>query len=273
MLRKGAIRVNKKRVKPEYHLEANDIIKLPNLKNVGTKPPTKISDKIIEFLEQQIIYEDENLMILNKPTGFAAHGGSGINFGIIEIMRAARPKLKSLELAHRLDRETSGCLILAKKRSTLRALHQLQRENKIEKKYLLLVRGKWHGGSRKIETLLAKNKLRSGERMVEINETGKKSITTFKPVKIFANTSILEAKLGTGRTHQIRVQVTHIEHPIAGDEKYGDKKFNADMRALGLKRLFLHAEEIKFHLPDADKTIKVKAPLPAELATLVKHLI
>jgi len=270
LVRKGAIRVNKKRVKPEYKLQAQDIIELPNITQEVPADPGMPSNKSTRLLENNILYEDKNLIIVNKPAGIASHGGSGINFGVIEIMRAARPKLKSLELVHRLDRDTSGCLILAKKRSTLKELHELLQAGKVTKKYLLLVYGKWSGGTRKVTARLQKNSLKSGERIVTVNEDGKKALTIFHPKKIFTDTTLLEAELGTGRTHQLRVHAAHLGHPIAGDEKYGDKDFNGKMYRLGLKRLFLHAYSLSFCLPTGRQKIQITAPIPKELQKIIE---
>jgi len=272
MLRKGAIRVNKKRAKPEYKLQNGDLIRLPHIETEMTVTDKKPSDQAMKVLEKGILYEDEDLLVLNKPAGMASHGGSGITFGVIETMREARPQTKSLELVHRLDKDTSGCLILAKKRSILKELHELLRASNIKKKYLVLVKGKWQGGVRKVDVALIKNQLKSGERMVVADEAGKKSLTTFRPRQIFSMASLLEVDLGTGRTHQIRVHATHIGHPIAGDEKYGDKQFNSIMHKKGLKRLFLHAASLSIYLPSKEKTITVKAPLPKELNEILNTI-
>lgn len=272
LLRQKAIRVNNKRIKPEYKLQAGDIISIPNIEQETLATTSTPSQKSIDLLEKSILYEDENLIILNKPANIAAHGGSGISFGIIEIMRVARPKLKNLELVHRLDKSTSGCLILAKKRAVLKEIHELLRASKVKKKYLLLVKNKWIGGTRKVNVALSKNDIKSGERMVTADDDGKKSITIFHPKKIFKDMALLEAELCTGRTHQIRVHATHIHHPLAGDEKYGDKVFNAKMHKLGLKRLFLHAESINFFLKSSNKIINITAPIPKELQNIIAKI-
>ncbi len=247
MLRGGEVRVNKKRVKPLYKIQPEDVIRVPpfwaeSTPHSGKKPTTSLT----QLLLASIIFEDNRILVINKPSGVASHGGSGINFGVIETLRVARDDLKNLELVHRLDRDTSGCLILAKKRSALRELHKSAIEGKILKKYVLLVKGKWENGKRIIDLPLLKNQLKSGERIVRVSEGGKKSITIFRPIKIGEYVSLIEAELKTGRTHQIRVHAAHIGHPIAGDEKYGDKEFNSEMSNYELKRLFLHAGEIGF---------------------------
>jgi len=275
LLRKNAIRVNKKRVKPDYRVQAGDSIFLPS--SLIIAPKTEISAKhcpspgAILALEKSILHEDANIIILNKPAGFASHGGSGISFGVIETMRHARPKLKNLELVHRLDRDTSGCLILAKKRSILKELHQLLREGKVKKIYTVLLKGKWRGKTQTVSAALRKNQLKSGERMVMIDANGKVAHTTFSPKQIFPEASLMEVDLGTGRTHQIRVHAAHIDHPIAGDTKYGDKNFNSLMLKKGLRRLFLHAFSIKFYLPSTKQNIAVIAPLPNELNNVITN--
>lgn len=247
MLRSGEVRVNKKRIKPFYKIQPNDVVRIPPF---WTMPQESVSKRptpsLISLLFDALIFEDARILVVNKPSGVASHGGSGINFGVIETVRAARADLKNLELVHRLDRDTSGCLILAKKRSALRELHQLIRDGKILKKYVLLVKGEWHGGERVVDASLLKNQLQSGERVVRVNGEGKRSLTIFRPISVGKEYSLIEAELKTGRTHQIRVHAKHIGYPIAGDEKYGDKEFNAKMKQFGLKRLFLHAAEIAF---------------------------
>lgn len=277
LLRKGEVRVNKKRVKAEYKIQADDIIRIPPIMQVdGNDPNRKLSPKlnIINILNNRIIYEDDNLLIINKPSGMASHGGSGINFGVIETLRAARPEARYLELAHRLDRGTSGCLIIAKKRSILRVLHELLRHGRITKKYLLLVKGKWQGGDRKVNVALAKNNLVSGERFVKVSEAenAKDSLTIFRPVKVYTATSLLEAELKSGRTHQIRVHAAHIGFPIAGDDKYGYDVFNKLMKEKGLSRIFLHAAKISFKLSDASSPINVRAELEEELLNVLNKL-
>jgi 23S rRNA pseudouridine955/2504/2580 synthase len=273
LLRKGAIKVNGKRIKVEYKLESGDLIRLPAVyqeaqpKTAQAKEATKI------FLKRAILFEDEDLIVLNKPSGMAVHGGSGINLGVIEVMRQIYPDNDSLELVHRLDRDTSGCLILAKKRSILRELHELFQAGKVRKNYLLLARGGWEGGTRKVDESLKRHQLVGGERMVRVEDDGKMSTTIFHPGRHFptANCVLLEAELRTGRTHQIRVHAAHIGHPVAGDEKYGDRKFNLELRKLGLKRLFLHAATLNLSLKSG-KLISVKAPLPHELKNFLVNI-
>ena len=267
MLRGGEVRVNKKRVGPSYKIQPDDSIRIPPFWAEETLNKGKPGSNLIKILLDAIIFEDNRILVINKPCGIASHGGSGINFGVIETLRTARPDLKNLELVHRLDRDTSGCLILAKKRSALRELHKLIFDGAIVKKYLLLVRGEWKEGERAVDMPLLKNQLQSGERMVTVDQQGKKSLTIFRPIKIATTASLIEAELKTGRTHQIRVHASHIGYPIAGDEKYGDSEFNAEMKNLGLKRMFLHAEKISFCWATKEKA-EFKAKLDEELEGL-----
>lgn len=263
ILRKGEVRVNKKRIQPNYRLQAGDIVRIPPLEMSDKPVSLSPSEKIKSELGKKILFEDEQLLIINKPSGLPVHGGSQVKLGIIEILRNVFPQFPHLELAHRLDADTSGVLILAKKRSALRKIHELLRTGNIEKIYWTLTKGEWKSNELRVEVSLQKNILQSGERVVKVNPEGKESITEFSVLKNFSFASLMQAKLLTGRTHQIRVHAQYRKHFIAGDEKYGDKEFNKKMRALGLKRLFLHAYSIAFELDD--KTIKVQAPLDEEL--------
>ncbi|HBC71157.1 MAG TPA: 23S rRNA pseudouridine(955/2504/2580) synthase [Coxiellaceae bacterium] len=271
MLRGGEVRVNKKRAAPSYKIQSDDLIRIPPFWAEETLSKGKPGSNLIKLLLDAIIFEDNRILVINKPSGIASHGGSGINFGVIETLRAARPDLKNLELVHRLDRDTSGCLILAKKRSALRELHKLIFDGAILKKYVLLVRGQWQGGERAVDASLLKNQLKSGERMVTIDHQGKDSLTIFRPLKVGIVASLIEAELKTGRTHQIRVHALHIGYPIAGDEKYGDSEFNAKMKELGLKRMFLHAEKISFCWATKEK-VEFVAKLDKELEEFLKVL-
>lgn len=276
ILRKGEVRVNKGRIKPEYRLQTGDIVRIPPVRQAEKAAPGKVPEPVLKQIEDRIIYEDKRILVLNKPSGLAVHGGSGLSFGVIEALRVLRPKIKELELVHRLDRDTSGCLIIAKKRSALRRLHEHLREGTIDKRYLTLLKGKWHGPSRWVDAPLLKNVVKSGERMVFVDDKGKQARTEFMPYSVSATASLMSVKLDTGRTHQIRVHAQHIGHPIAGDEKYGDSEFNAELKKLGLKRLFLHAFSLKFSLPDPetgeDEQIYVEAPLDKELVKVLNKL-
>lgn len=264
-IREGEVRVNKGRIKQDYRLKEEDQVRIPPLRmSEETKldhPPTWQLEK----LKQDIIYEDEELIIINKTAGMAVHGGSGVNFGVIETLRYLRPQTKFLELVHRLDRDTSGCLMIAKKRAALVELHHLLQTQGVEKVYLTLVKGRWQGGRQEIKLALQKNQLSSGERIVKVSDSGKPAVSIFEPVQFFPHATLMKVTLMTGRTHQIRVHAAHVHHPIAGDEKYGDKKFNQLMRTLGLKRLFLHAASLTFYLSDLKKMIAICSCLDKDL--------
>lgn len=270
ILRRGEVRVNKGRIKPEYRVQAGDQVRIPPVRTgqpvpgPGGGPGSR--------LEERILYEDARLLVVDKPAGMAVHGGSGLSFGVIEALRAARPEARFLELVHRLDRETSGCLLIAKRRSELRMLHELLRGGGVEKRYLALVRGRWSRGETLVEAPLLKNQLRSGERIVTVDAEGKAADSRFRPLEIHREASLVEVELGTGRTHQIRVHGAHIGHPLAGDEKYGDAEFNRRMRDLGLRRLFLHAHSLGFADPESGREVHVSAPLPDELRVVLDRL-
>ncbi|MEN8170972.1 MAG: 23S rRNA pseudouridine(955/2504/2580) synthase RluC [Pseudomonadota bacterium] len=271
ILRKGEVRVNKKRIKPAYRLNLGDMVRIPPVR-VSDKPePARPADRVLKQLSESVIYEDDGLLVLNKPSGLAVHGGSGLSYGVIEGLRALRPDARFLELAHRLDRDTSGCLVIAKKRSVLRAYHTLLREGGMDKVYLALMMGRWKGGGRRIDAPLRKNELKSGERVVRVSKDGKPSLSKFTPITIYKDCSLMRVKLITGRTHQVRVHAQYSGHPIAGDGKYGDAAFNREMSGRGLKRLFLHAAELHFTLPEHG-TVHVEAPLDENLQTLLDNL-
>lgn len=269
LLRKGEVRVNKKRIKPEYRIQGGDIVRIPPIR-LASDDKTAImpATGTIELLEQRILWEDKGLLILDKPAGMAVHGGSGVSLGVIEVMRKARPKQAFLELAHRLDRDTSGCLILAKKPSILKQLHELLREGQVEKVYIARVKGHWPSQVKRVDVPLQKFQLRSGERMVEVHSEGKSALTEFRVLRYDEETTLLEVTLHTGRTHQIRVHAAHVGCPIVGDTKYGDKDFNQKMRRQGYKRLFLHALRVAFTLPDTDQVITVEAESPKLIGSL-----
>ena len=271
LLRKGEVRVNKGRVKPEYRLEAGAVVRLPPVRRPepGSMPARGRSAGV--RLETRIIHEDDRLIVLDKPSGIAVHGGSGLSHGVIEAMRAARPEAPYLELVHRLDRETSGCLLIAKRRSMLRALHELLREGRVEKRYLALVKGRWELGQVRLEDRLRKS-IRGGERMVTVDESGKTAASIFRPVEIGSAASLLEVRIMTGRTHQIRVQAAEAGHPLAGDERYGDRDYNRKMKALGLDRLFLHAASVGWEDPVSGEWRMFSAPLPEDLGDVLSRL-
>jgi len=278
LLRKGEVRVNKGRIKASYRLEAGDEVRIPPVRQGEPAETREPGTKVLSLIENSILAEEKGFLVLNKPSGIAVHGGSGLNYGVIEALRKLRPDAPFLELAHRLDRDTSGILIIAKKRSTLRQLHTLLRgetageKSGMDKRYLALVKEKWEGGRRRVDAPLLKNTLKSGERVVKVSEEGKSALSIFRPVTIYDHASLVEVELKTGRTHQIRVHATSIGHPIAGDEKYGDAGFNREMKEKGLRRLFLHAASVEFELPDHEQTYHFDAPLGDELLSVLEQL-
>ncbi|WP_342147678.1 23S rRNA pseudouridine(955/2504/2580) synthase RluC [Rickettsiella endosymbiont of Aleochara curtula] len=272
IIRKGELRINKKRVKPDYRLREGDIIRIPPLRLAPPTTKNILNEKLAVLLEKAIIFEDKHFLALNKPSGIAVHGGSGIHLGIIEALRLLRPQLKFLELVHRLDRDTSGCLLVAKKSSVLKELHELLRSGEIKKTYIALVSGHWPKSLLKVDAPLYKNQLQSGERIVRVQTEGKNSLTEFSVQHYYAESTLVAAMPITGRTHQIRVHAQFAKHPIIGDEKYGDKEINKKMRQLGCKRLFLHASQLEFTLQSIEETIKLNAQLPEDLSQFLKRL-
>ncbi len=266
LIRKGEIRVNKKRIKPDYRLQFGDQVRVAPMLLDAPKERAKPNDLLINKLKQSVLYEDEKFLVINKPSGIAVHGGTGLRLGLIECLRVIYPDLPQLELVHRLDQQTSGCLMVAKKMSALRELQQLMREAKIDKRYQTLTLGHWKKNKTTVDLPLKKNTLQSGERMVRVNhEEGKASKTIFYQKDQFDGSSFIEARLLTGRTHQIRVHAAQSGHPVAGDEKYGDKAFNRWAKQCGLRRLFLHACSLSFILPWSGERFTVTAELPDEL--------
>jgi len=272
LLRTGQVRVNKKRAKPDYRLQEGDELRLPPVRQEEKAAPGLPPRWQQEALKTAILYEDERLLVVNKPAGMAVHGGSGVSFGVIETLRVLRPESPGLELAHRLDRETSGCLIVAKRRSAVRALHAAFREGRVEKRYLALLAAPWEGGEQAVDLPLEKNLLQGGERMVKVSRAGKSAQSLFRPVRKFTASALVEIRIFTGRTHQIRVHAAHIGHPVAGDEKYGDREANKRFKAAGLNRMFLHAAELAFDHPESGERLELKAPLDDELEAVLKNL-
>ncbi|OXX40070.1 23S rRNA pseudouridine(955/2504/2580) synthase [Vibrio sp. V07_P2A8T137] len=265
ILRKGEVRVNKKRIKAEYKLSAGDVVRIPPVTleqsdQESNTPNTKLS-KVAE-LEHCIIFEDEHLLILNKPSGTAVHGGSGLKFGAIEALRALRPEARFLELVHRIDRDTSGILLVAKKRSALRHLQAQFREKTIQKYYFALVMGQWKSSCKVVNAPLLKNEVNS---IVRVNPNGKASETRFKILEQFAQATLVQASPITGRTHQIRVHTQYTGHPIAWDDRYGDRRFDAYTAQFGIDRLFLHAANIRFIHPSTEALMDINAPLDTQL--------
>ena len=271
ILRKGEVRINKGRIKPHYRVQTGDQIRVPPIRTAESATP-RVSQRSIADLEQAILYEDKRIIIINKPCGMAVHGGSGISAGVIEAMRQWRSDLPYLELVHRLDRETSGCLILAKKRSALRQLHEQLRESDMHKRYLAIVKGAWERGEYRIDKSLHKNVLRSGERVVRVSDEGKVATSIFKPLLVRSMASLMEVQILTGRTHQIRVHAAHLGHPVGGDEKYGDDGFNRYLKSLGGHRMFLHARSLEFEMSEPHTEIAVNAPLDGQFEKMLEKL-
>ncbi|MDX1346320.1 MAG: RluA family pseudouridine synthase, partial [Sedimenticolaceae bacterium] len=253
-------------------LSVGDEVRIPPVRTAQAAAPGKLTDQQRQLLNDSIVFEDKTLLVINKPSGIAVHGGSGISLGIIEQLRLLRPEEKGLELVHRLDRATSGLLMIAKRRSALRTLHALQRENRIRKSYLALVQGDWPENRMRVDVPLRKNQLRGGERIVTVDEEGKSALTLFRIKEQFRESMLVEAELGSGRTHQIRVHAAHLGTPIIGDDKYGDAEINRHYRQLGLKRLFLHAWKLAFEWGEEGKMLKLTAPLEPSLEELLTKL-
>ncbi|MDO8291838.1 MAG: RluA family pseudouridine synthase [Gallionella sp.] len=275
ILRGGEVRVNKKRINQTYRLKLGDLLRIPPIR-VAEKH--EVEEAHIPAVEFPIIYEDDALVVVNKPSGVAVHGGSGVSFGVIEQMRRARPQAKFLELVHRLDRETSGVLLLAKKRSALTAMHEIMREGNSDKRYFALVLGQWKNVKQHVKLPLHKFDTPQGEKRVMVRENGQASHTIFTLLKSWApqndqtGFSLLEAQLKTGRTHQIRVHLSHLGFPIAGDDKYGDFARNKLLMKQGLKRMFLHAHSISFSHPLTGEPMHLVAPLAKELEGFIAKL-
>ena len=274
ILRSGEVRVNKGRIGPDYRIQDGDLVRVPPIRTAQRETP--VGPKAGPRIEFDILHEDEALLVINKPSGLAVHGGSGISLGAIEQLRVVRPAARFLELAHRLDRDTSGVLMFAKKRSALVALHEQLREGRVQKIYLALVRGYWRDAKRAVKAPLQKHLLANGERRVSVNAEGQAAHTIFRLRQAWPRLkppfSLLEAELKTGRTHQIRVHLAHLEFPIAGDDKYGDFPLNKILKKQTLKRMFLHASLTAITHPDSGKLMRFEAPLPDELEAFLAHL-
>jgi len=272
ILRKGEVRVNKGRIKPDYRLQAGDQIRVPPLRLSEPDEPAPLARGLLERLEDSIVHEDKALIVINKPAGIAVHGGSGLSGGVIEVFRQLRPDARDIELVHRLDRDTSGLLMIAKKRSMLRFLHEQLRGDGVDKRYHALVRGHWPAAKKKINAPLLKNTLRSGERMVEVSDEGKEALTEFRVLRRYGEfATLVEARPVTGRTHQIRVHARHAGHAIAGDPKYGDEAFSQEIRDLGGKRLFLHSASLVIPLPEGGQ-LRLEAPVDSTWSQTLERL-
>jgi 23S rRNA pseudouridine955/2504/2580 synthase len=269
LLRTGQVRVNRGRVRPDYRVQAGDTVRIPP---VQTRPRREPAGPRVQRLGAEllasVLYEDRDIVVLNKPSGLAVHAGSGLGFGLIELLRG-QPRYATVELVHRLDRETSGCLMLARNRETLRRLQHLLQTHAVEKTYLALLCGHLPPKPVIVDSALSKNRLRGGERIVALDEAGKSARTSVQGLERYRDASLASVQIETGRTHQIRVHCASIGHPLAGDDKYGDREFNRRMRLPGLRRLFLHAAELRFTL---DTTHVIEAPLPQDLRAVLTAL-
>lgn len=273
ILRSGEVRVNSRRVDATYRLKTGDKLRLPPIR-IAERPPDAVADAAKERVAFPVLYEDEALLVIDKPERIAVHGGSGVSFGVIEALRQQRPQAKFLELAHRLDRETSGILLVGKKRLALIALHDMFREHGAgaDKRYLVLVKGRWMNTTQHVRAPLFKYLTEEGERRVRVAPEGKASHTVFRLLARWPGASLLEAQLKTGRTHQIRVHLTHLGFPILGDEKYGDFETNRELRRGELKRMALHAWRMAFQHPITAAPMELKAPVPEALLSYIALL-
>lgn len=271
LLRTGQVRVDGGRAKPDRRIVEGEQVRIPPVRLDDTPRAGAPSAAQKAAVTAAILHEDKDLLVLNKPAGMAVHGGSGVSFGVIEVLRALRPDM-TLELAHRLDRDTSGCLILSKRRPALRKLHAAFREGIVEKRYLALVGGRWEHGAITVVAALKRNQVKGGERIVTVDsEDGKPSVSRFHPIDVFRDASFMEVRIETGRTHQIRVHAAHLGNPVVGDTKYGDAETNKRFRARGFRRMFLHASSLTLPHPNGD-TLSVSAPLDDELRDLLTEL-
>jgi 23S rRNA pseudouridine955/2504/2580 synthase len=271
-LRKGEVRVNKGRIKQTYKIQSGDVIRVPPLRISAKEAPAHVSESLRQQLTQSIIFEDDAMLVLNKPSGLAVHAGSQIQQGVIEALRVVRQDLPFLELVHRLDRDTSGCLLLAKSRDSLLNLQQQLLSDAIDKRYLTLLMGEMTATEQLVEQPLQKNTVSSGERMVRVDNEGKRAKTLFIQRQTLGIAQLTEVKLFTGRTHQIRVHAAWSNHPVAGDDKYGNREFNKLMKTFGLKRLFLHAWRLGITHPQSGAPLQLEAPLPVNLQQVITHL-
>lgn len=270
MIRSGEVRVNKGRAKPDRRLRDGDQVRIPPVRT-SESASSALGPGSVDWLEERILYEDRDLLVLDKPSGLAVHGGSGINFGAIEMLRKLRSGPDKLELVHRLDRDTSGCLLVAKRRPALRRLHELFRNGEVQKCYTALLLGNWKGGNLIVDEPLLTTHRRNGERHVKVSADGKQARTRFVPEEACADTQLTSIELDTGRTHQIRVHAEHLGHPVAGDRRYGPAD-DPVVRDFGLERLFLHASTLVFESPKGDRVIRAESPLDAHLSAVLDRL-
>ncbi|MCP5160478.1 MAG: 23S rRNA pseudouridine(955/2504/2580) synthase RluC [Hahellaceae bacterium] len=272
IIRKGEVRINKGRTRAEYKLQLGDVVRVPPVRVDVSSELASVPGRVADALISAILYEDENFIVINKPAGIAVHGGSGLNFGVIEAFRAARPESKFLELVHRLDRDTSGCLMLAKKRAGLTFIHEALRTGRVKKIYHALVDGSWPSYLTQVDAPLKKNELKSGERVVKVDKEGKASLTEFRVLTRFDSVTLVQASPITGRTHQIRVHAAFKGHPILGDEKYATDEINDKLKVACVKRLMLHAAELTFSIPGEHKKVVVSAPYDDKFSKVLNAL-
>ena len=272
IVRKGEVRVDKKRVKPDYKLRLGESIRIPPVRSEEEVRTPDAPESLLELLEQAVLLEDDHLIVINKPAGLAVHGGSGSPYGLIEAFRQLRPNLPFVELAHRLDKDTSGLIVLAKSRKVLNSLHKMMRDGGMEKRYRALVAGQWKGGRKHITLDLKREDGPRQKMQVVDDEEGKTSESIFRPQEFVADCTLMDVTILTGRMHQIRVQLAHLGYPIIGDERYGDFKLNRVYRDLGLKRMFLHAAYLDFMLDVNGQKYQLEAPLPSDLKQLLREM-
>ena len=272
MLRRGEVRANGGRIKPDYRLQAGDNIRIPPVFEQPRTDHGKPSARLVDMIRTRVMYEDERVIVVNKPPGLVVHAGSGSAFGVIELLRELYQPEQSLQLVHRLDKETSGCLLIAKNMVVLRQVNRALKNGEVKKEYNALLQGRLHGKNIRVDTPLQRHRTSRGEGQVRLDESGKSAISGFSTVKLFRKATLVKVSTATGRTHQIRVHAASIGHPLAGDGKYGDREFNRKMRTLGLKRMFLHAG--KLSVPALKKTGKYQfsAPLPEDLEEVLLSL-
>lgn len=271
LIRSGQVRVNSGRVRAGYRLSEGDRVRVPPVYE-RRSGPLEIPPNRVRWLADRVLYEDRRVLVLDKPAGMPVHAGTGVDYGCIEALRSLSPGLRAADLVHRLDRGTSGCLLVAKRRAALRQLHGLLRAGGMDKRYLALVRGRWPRGISKVDVSLSTRR-RGGESFVQVDSAGKRSLSRFRAVERLGDrATLVEVVIGTGRTHQIRVHAAHAGHPVAGDSRYGDPQFNAMLSANGLKRVFLHSHALAFDWPGSEETFAVSSPLPPELTAILDSL-
>ena len=271
VLRKGEVRINKKRVKPAYKLIAGDEVRLPPMR-YSEKGPRRPPDEVIERIKARIVYDDDRVMVINKPAGLPVHAGTGYDYGVIDALQQLEKRADSVFLVHRLDRETSGCLLIARDRAAMKYCNEALQQGLVKKFYSTLLKGRWGQGPQTVELPLARNKVQGGERLVQVDESGKAAHSVFTPMREFKQACLMKVELLTGRTHQIRVHAAATGHPLAGDRQYGDTDFNFEMKSLGLKRMFLHAQSLAFPHPDDGQLLTIEPPLDDDLQDVLDKL-